>query len=140
MKKYVLGKIECEIPYKHRLEIQPGVARFANDTDWEELALYDNHDDALKALSEHQSYIRKTSGVVGALWQIVEYFVEDVEFDDEENKITDYYGNIDLSEMRISVVADNKTIATFDNLPDAEQALNDAAGSDKYDAVEIEFN
>lgn len=129
MKKYVLGKIKCEVTYKHRFEIRPGVARFVNDTDWEEMALYDNHDDALKALSKHQSYIWKTSGMVGALWQVVEYFVEDVEFDDEENEITDYYGNIDLSEMLISVVADSKTIATFDNLQDAEKAFNDAVGT-----------
>lgn len=104
------------------------------------MALYDDHEAALKALSGYQSCVRKTSSAIGTLWQVVEYFVEDVEFDDEENEITDYYGNIDLSEMIISVVADGKTIVTFDNLQDAETALNDVVGSAKYDIVEIEFN
>lgn len=39
MKKYVLGKIECEVTYKCRFEIRPGVARFANDTDWDKIGV-----------------------------------------------------------------------------------------------------
>lgn len=129
MIKYELRKGSIEISYKNRFEIAPGIA--VDDID-EVIATFDTLEDAKKELEKYSTYIRSLSGSAGSYYLVEEYFVEEIELDEDEDFICSL-GVHEYSKMEFELIEkpSYKTLATFDNMRDAEEAYNNYDGDNE---------
>ena len=127
MIKYELRENSREVKYKERFEIAPGCTANQDDCESKLIKSFDSKEDALKELEQYESNICKFDTATGPKYEVTEYFVEEVECNEDGEWVAggDIWG---FSEMCIRVVADNGTADTlgeFDNLEDAEKIMRD---------------
>lgn len=90
-----------------------------------------------KELEKYSAYIRSLSGSTGSYYLITEYFVEEIELDEDDDFVCSL-GIHEYSKMEFNLIEkpSYNTLATFDNMRDAEEAYNDYSGENE---VYIEF-
>lgn len=130
MVKYELKKDSIEVKHKDRKEIKPGVVLTAYDKEPELIRAFGNKEDALEELKKCKSSITKLSGY----YLVEEYYVEENEYsdDDEEEWMTG--GDVwEYSKMEIELVEkpSYNTLAVFDNMADAEKAMDNYEGENE---------
>lgn len=125
--KYELKECVREVKYKERKEIVKGCTVDQEDYESTLIKSFDSKEDALEELKKYKSSIHEFSSNIGRCYEVTEYFVEEVEYDEDDEWIAG--GDIwEFSEMHIELVAENSTADTlgvFDNFADAENALNE---------------
>lgn len=93
--------------------------------DYETVEVFDSKEEALAALKNYKAEVRRFSDHNVRYWSVTEYFVEEVEFDDDEEEIN--FEFLDWAEMEFSVIekSECKVLATFDNFGDALDYYDD---------------
>lgn len=126
MIKYELRENTREVKYKERFEIAPGCTANQDDCESKLIKSFDSKEAALKELEQYESNIYKFDTATGPKYEVTEYFVEEVECNEDGEWIAggDIWG---FSKMEIEVVEkpSYNTIAAFDNFEDAEKTMND---------------
>ena len=127
MMKYEIKECTREMDYKERNEIAPGCTANQDDCESKLIKSFDSKEDALKELGQYESNIYKFDTATGQKYEVTEYFVEEVECNEDGEWVAggDILG---FSRMCIRVVADSRTADTlgeFDNLEDAENFMRD---------------
>jgi hypothetical protein len=83
MKKYEVVKNTREISWKKRNEIGKGCTLNQDNQYPETLESYEDKAAALEALKKYESEVYKTSGRIGTLYLVTEYYVEENEYDED---------------------------------------------------------
>lgn len=122
MTKFDLKENSIEVSRKDRKSIKEGIALCAIDTDPLTIASFDSLDDAKKELKKYKSCITELSGS----YLIEEYYIEENIYD-EDGDWLDFCEIHECSKMVIELVEEPSfnQLATFDNMKDAEDALDD---------------
>lgn len=127
MMKFELKERTREVKHKERFEIAAGCTANQDDCESKLIKSFDSKEDALKELEQYESNICKFDTATGPKYEVTEYFVEEVECNEDGEWVAG--GDIwEFSEMHIELVAENSTADTlgvFDNFADAENALNE---------------
>lgn len=124
MKKYRIDKRMSEINYKNREDIRPGCT--CDDPEPEKVEEYETLEEAQEALKKYESSIYKFSSPIGTMYEVTEYAIQEIEYEDEDDEDSELYGDVyDFSEMKIRIVNEHyEDVAQFDNYCDAEQFIN----------------
>lgn len=130
MVKYELNKDSIEVKYKDRKEIKAGVVLTSDNQEPELIKVFDNKDEALLALQDCRSNVRKFNSAGGTYFYVTEYYIQESIYDDDEWISGDI---IDFSKMEIELKEkpSYNTLAVFDNMADAERAEDDYDGDDE---------
>lgn len=84
MIKYELTENTIEIKYKDRHKIEHGCSLDGINQYPEILGSFDNEKDACEYLKNYRSSIRTLGGHGSTYYDVTEYYVEEVEYDDED--------------------------------------------------------
>lgn len=132
MIKYELRENSREVKYKERFEIAAGCTANQDDCESKLIKSFDSKEDALEELKNYKTEINSFSSNTGTRYNVTEYFVEEAEYDEDEEWIAggDIWG---FSEMSIEVVEkpSYSTLAIFNNMKDAEEAADNYEGDDE---------
>lgn len=132
MMKFELKECTREIKYKERFEIAAGCTANQDDCESKLIKSFDSKEDALEELKNYKTEINSFSSNTGTRYNVTEYFVEEAEYDEDEEWIAggDIWG---FSEMSIEVVEkpSYNTLAIFNNMKDAEEAADNYEGDDE---------
>lgn len=122
MKKFELRQDTIEVKWKERNIIKKGVTLNQADSEPTIIKKFDYLDEALQELKSYKSSINELSGY----FVITEYYVQENEYD-EEGELLNMQDIAGISEMEISLTEkpSYKVVKTFDNMKDAEAALDD---------------
>lgn len=138
MKKYEIRRNRIEVAWKNRKEIKEGISLTADSQEPEIVESFDTLEDAKASLQKYKSNIRELSGVAGKYYLVEEYYIEENSYDEDEEWVEG--GNVlEFSKIAIELVErpSYKTLATFDNMKDAEEACGDYEGENE---VYLSFN
>lgn len=135
MIKYEVYFNSIEIGYKSRRTIKAGVSiEVAFNLEPELVASFDNLEDAQAELNSKDTTITDLSGNAGTYYLVEEFYLAENEYD-EDGDFVQQIAIHDFSKMEIDLVSESgEVIGTFDNMDDAEDALNayDADGKLRY--------
>ena len=132
MKKFELRKNSIEVSWKNRKTIKEGITTTQDDQYPEIVKSFDNLEDAKNELQKYKSNIRELSGGVGKYYLIEEYYIEENTYDKDGEWLEG--GDIwEFSKIIIELVEKPSydTLATFDNMEEAEEAYNDYEGENE---------
>lgn len=138
MIKYLLRSKIVEVPYKKRFNIKEGVAINAED-DITTLEEFENEEAALKALPKYAAITN-----YGEYYIVEEYYVARCEY--KYNDVLEEYEEIPESEyilecsrIKIELIETPSydRIATFDNMKDAEESMDDYCYNNENDDNEV---
>ena len=132
MKKIELRKNSIEVSWKNRKTIKEGITTTQDDQYPEIVKSFDNLEDAKNELQKYKSNIRKLSGGAGKYYLIEEYYIEENTYDKDGEWLEG--GDIwEFSKIIIELVEKPSydTLATFDNMEEAEEAYNDYEGENE---------
>ena len=123
MKKEIfeLKKSNVEISYKNRMEIKEGCSVDCEDP--EIIKLFESKEQALEELKKYNTEISELSGSAGIYYNVTEYFVEQIIYDDEE--VFESIGIVGYSKIEIEVTEkpSYETVGVYSNFVDAEDKL-----------------
>lgn len=128
MIRYELRKDTREMNSKERFEISQGCTQFQESAYPEIIETFDSKEEALKELEKYQTEIYSFQSNTGTCYEVTEYFVEEVEVNEDGERTDNGCNSIWFSEIKIELVAENSTsdsLGVFDNLQEAEKAMND---------------
>ena len=126
MKKFELRKNSIEVSLENRKTIKEGITTTQDDQYPEIVTSFDSLEDAKNELKKYKSSIRELSGGAGKYYLVEEYYIEENTYNEEGEWLEG--GDIwEFSKITIELVEKSSydTIATFDNMEDAEAAYND---------------
>lgn len=132
MKKYELRKNSIEVSFKNRRTIKEGATLTQDERFPEIVATFDDMDSAREELKKYKTSITKFSGNAGAYYLVEEFYIEENTYDEKGEWIEG--GDIwEFSKITIELVEKPSytTIASFDNMEDAEKAYNDYDGENE---------
>ena len=132
MKKFELRKNSIEVSWKNRKTIKEGITTTQDDQYPEIVKSFDNLEDAKNELQKYKSNIRELSGGAGKYYLIEEYYIEENTYDKDGEWLEG--GDIwEFSKIIIELVEKPSydTLATFDNMEEAEEAYNDYEGENE---------
>ena len=132
MKKFELRKNSIEVSWKNRKTIKEGITTTQDDQYPEIVSSFDNLEDAKNELQKYKSNIRELSGGAGKYYLIEEYYIEENTYDKDGEWLE--CGDIwEFSKIIIELVEKPSydTLATFDNMEEAEEAYNDYEGENE---------
>ena len=132
MKKFELRKNSIEVSWKNRKTIKEGITTTQDDQYPEIVSSFDNLEDAKNELQKYKSNIRELSGGAGKYYLIEEYYIEENTYDKDGEWLEG--GDIwEFSKIIIELVEKPSydTLATFDNMEEAEEAYNDYEGENE---------
>ena len=132
MKKIELRKNSIEVSWKNRKTIKEGITTTQDDQYPEIVKSFDNLEDAKNELQKYKSNIRELSGGAGKYYLIEEYYIEENTYDKDGEWLEG--GDIwEFSKIIIELVEKPSydTLATFDNMEEAEEAYNDYEGENE---------
>lgn len=132
MIKYEIYFNSIEIGYKSRRTIKAGVSiEVAFNLEPELVASFDNLEDAQAELNSRDTTITELSGNAGTYYLVEEFYLAENEYD-EDGDFNQQISIYDFSKMEIDLVSESgEVIGTFDNMDDAEDALNAYDGDGK---------
>lgn len=133
MVKYELKKGSIEVRYKDRKEIKQGVVLTSDNQEPELIKAFNNKEDALEELRKYKSSITEHT-YNGTLYVVEEYYVEENVYDDEDEEKWLSGGDVwEFSKMEIELVEkpSYNTLAVFDNMADAEKAMDNYEGENE---------
>lgn len=129
MRKYEIIRSSIEILYKNREAIKEGVTLTSYEQNPMVIEQFDVLADALAELKKYKTNIRELSGGAGKYFHIEEFYVEENVYYNDGLWIEggDVY---EFSKITIELVEkpSYKTLGTYDNMSDAEDALNSYEG------------
>jgi hypothetical protein len=83
MKKFEIRKNTAEYSFRKRKNIHTGCTTEQQDQYPEVVEDFDGLEEAKEALKKYNSDIRKTSGNVGTLYEVTEYYIEENVYDED---------------------------------------------------------
>ena len=132
MKRFEIRRNSIEVSWKNRKEIREGITLTADDQYPEIVVSFDTLDEAKAELQKYKSSIRELSGGAGKYYLVEEYYIEENSYDEDEEWVEG--GDVwEFSKITIELVEkpSYETLATFDNMKDAEEAYNDYEGKNE---------
>lgn len=129
MKKYEIRKSSIEVSWKKRKEIKEGIILTSEERESEVVVSLDTLEEAKTKLQKYKSSIKELSGGAGTYYLVEEFFIEENSYDEDGEWVEG--GDIwEFSKMTIELVEKPSygTLATFDNMEDAENAKADYDG------------
>lgn len=132
MKKFEIRRNSIEVAWKNRKEIKEGITLTADDQYPEIVVSFDTLDKAKVELQKYKSSIRELSGGAGKYYLVEEYYIEENSYDEDEEWVEG--GDVwEYSKITIELVEkpSYETLATFDNMKDAEEAYDDYDGENE---------
>ena len=132
MKKFELRENSIEVSWKNRKTIKEGITTTQDDQSPEIIASFDSLEDAKNELQKYKSNIIELSGGAGKYYLVEEYYIEENIYDEDGEWLEG--GDIwEFSKITIELVEkpSYETIATFDNMEDAEAAYNNYEGENE---------
>ena len=138
MKKFEIRKNSIEVGYKNRREIKEGITLTPDDKFPEIVAAFDTLEEAKTELQKYKSSITELSGGAGKYYLVEEYYIEENSYD-EDGEWIEGGDALEFSKLTIELVEkpSYNTLATFDNMKDAEEAYDNYDGDDE---VYLSFN
>ena len=132
MKKFELRKNSIEVSWKNRKTIKEGITTTQDDQYPEIVKSFDNLEDAKNELQKYKSNIRELSGGAGKYYLIEEYYIEENTYD-KDGEWLEGGDILEFSKIIIELVEKPSydTLATFDNMEEAEEAYNDYEGENE---------
>lgn len=132
MKKFEIRKNSIEVSWKNRKEIKEGVTLTADDQYPEVVVSFDTLEEAKVELQKYKSSIRELSGGAGKYYLVEEYYIEENSYDEDGDWVEG--GDVwEFSKIIIELVEkpSYETLATFDNMEDAEEASSNYDGDNE---------
>lgn len=132
MKKFEIRRNSIEVAWKNRKEIKEGITLTADDQYPEIVVSFDTLDEAKVELQKYKSSIRELSGGAGKYYLVEEYYIEENSYD-EDGDWTEGGDVWEYSKITIELVEkpSYETLATFDNMKDAEEVYDDYDGENE---------
>lgn len=132
MTKFEIRKDSVEVSWKNRKTIRKGMVIDSDNQNPELINSYDTLEEASKAIKNYNTTIRELSGGAGKYYLLEEYYIEENVYD-EEGEFLRCDGIWEFSKIIIELVEkpSYNTLATFDNMEDAEEAYNDYDGENE---------
>lgn len=130
IRKFEVRLSSIEISYKNRKAIKSGVTLEADDQEPEIIKSFDTLEEAQKELKKRKSSITRLSNHGMTYYLVEEYYIEE-NYYDEDGEWVEGGGDVwELSKFNIELVQkpSYNTLATFDNMEDAERACSDYDG------------
>lgn len=123
--KFEIRKEDIEISYRNRRDIKEGCTQNQDDHQTETVKSFDSKEEALNDLKGRKTEITELSGGAGKYYLVTEYFVEEIEVD-EDGEETEDLGTWGYSKMAITLVEQPsyEEIGTYESFADAEDAFN----------------
>lgn len=131
MIRYELKQDSIEVKYKNRKEIKPGIVLSSDYQEPELIESFETKEEALEAIKNYKSSIRRLSNAGMTYYLVEEYYIEENLYDDEDpDEWLECVNILDYSKMEIELVEkpSYNTLAVFDNMADAEEAEADYEG------------
>lgn len=131
--KYIIKRQFGEVPNDYKGTIRAGclwdTAYGRTTFDSDDMEVFDSEEEALAALKKYKPEVCEFTGY----WHVTEYYVQEVEFDEDEEEINVEY--LEWAEMEFSVIEkpEGKTVGTFDNFGDALDCYDDMMEDYDYD-------
>lgn len=132
MTKFEIKKDSIEVLWKNRKVIKEGIVIDSDNQNPELINSYDTLEEASKAIKNYNTTIRELSGSAGKYYLVEEYYIEENVYD-EDGEFERCDGIWEFSKTIIELVEkpSYNTLATFDNMEEAEEAYNDYDGENE---------
>lgn len=132
MTKFEIRKDSVEVSWKNRKTIKEGIVIDSDNQNPELINSYDTLEEASKAIKNYNTTIRELSGGAGKYYLVEEYYIEENVYD-EDGEFEKCDGIWEFSKIIIELVEkpSYNTLATFDNMEEAEEAYNDYEGENE---------
>lgn len=129
-KRFEIRRNSIEVSYKERYTIKEGVTLTADVQEPEIIAYFDTVEEAKQKLNKCHSSITTLTNHGMTYYLVEEYYIEENYYDEDEEWVEgggDVWG---FSKFNIELVEkpSYKTLASFDNMKEAEQAYSDYDG------------
>ena len=132
MKRFEIRRNSIEVSWKNRKEIREGITLTTDDQYPEIVVSFDILDEAKAELQKYKSSIRELSGGAGKYYLVEEYYIEENSYNEDEEWVEG--GDVwEFSKITIELVEkpSYETLATFDNMKDAEEAYDNYDGENE---------
>ena len=132
MTKFEIRKDSVELSWKNRKTIREGMVIDSDNQNPELVNSYDTLEEASKAIKNYNTTIRELSGGAEKYYLVEEYYIEENVYD-EDGEFERCDGIWEFSKIIIELVEkpSYNTLATFDNMEEAEEAYNDYDGENE---------
>lgn len=139
MTKYELKESTMELREREAREIKPGCVYCRDGEEPKTLASFDSKEEALEALKPYKADIREFNTGSGRCYQVTEWYVEEVEYD-EDGELLNSPCVWAFSPMEFRLVDDDgKLHGSHDNMADAMDAFNRLLDDDDVWGLKIEY-
>ena len=131
MKKYDIVKRPVLFGYKERNEIRKNCTSFCEDEEF--IKSFDTLEEATKEFGKYKTEINTYPGKHGEIYEVIEYAIQENLYD-EDGEFETYCDVAEVSEMEIKLIKNPsyEAIGIFDNLEDAEEAMDNFDGDEAF--------
>lgn len=131
MKKYDIVKRPVLFGYKERKEIRKNCTSFCEDEEF--IKSFNTLEEATKEFGKYKTEINTYPGKHGEIYEVIEYAIQENLYD-EDGEFETYCDVAEVSEMEIKLIKEPsyEAIGIFDNLEDAEEAMDNFDGDEAF--------